>query len=183
MQNKSSESSQPLELFFYLTHIPAQFSSVFIEVVEVEWDQVATTASLLQAPTFSNLPQGAKLRSDFSQFVKPGTDKILGKTEKAPVENGRVRFEDTVTIPYVFQKKQILKMKVMDAATGQLIESSNLSVGTLIASKSKDERVSFLKYPEMKLKVIYEGMKSKLVMEETNLRVRYPNSINRQFNS
>lgn len=74
-------------------------------------------------------------------------------------------------------------MKVMDAATGQLIESSNLSVGTLIASKSKDERVSFLKYPEMKLKVIYEGMKSKLVMEETNLRVRYPNSINRQFNS
>ena len=118
MQNPGIDhSSQPLELFFYLTKPPKTHQTVLIEVAEVEWDQVATTASLLQAPVGSLLPRGGKVKSDFSNFVKAGSDKVLGQTEALSTTSSKLRFGSTVTIPYIFEKKQILKISVKDGST------------------------------------------------------------------
>ena len=53
-----------------------------------------------------------------------------------------------------------------DAASNAVVGSATLTLGTLVANKSKNERLSFPQNAAMKLKVMHEGVKSEQLVQE-----------------
>lgn len=159
MQNATAQSkSQPLELFFYLTDAPTTSASVYIDVATVEWDSNTTIAKSINPP--------ADAKQDNSSMYKPGSEKPVGKTEPQPTAGGRTRFNTTVTVPFNFEQKQIILILVKDAASNAVVGSSTLTLGTLVANKAKNEKLSFSQNAAMKLKVMHEGVKSEQLIQD-----------------
>ena len=169
-QTKPKVLTQPLELYISLTGLPDQFKNVFVQVSELSIDQQALVQSLV--PADKDKPQQvANPVKQISEFGQAGSEKVVGKTGVQANEEGRARFNESVTVPYIFEVVQIYSVSLIDASNNSLIDKSSLTLGNLVNSKSKNLTLKFEKQPSLKIKIMYEGLKSAVIEDQFNIAI------------